>query len=194
MRPAAIVLGGGRASRMGADKLALRLGDASLLEHVVAAASAHAGQVIVAGPRPETFAGEATFAPEDPPFGGPVAGIASALTHVADADEVLLLAGDLAAAERAVALLSREPISGDGVLLVDASGRRQPLLGRYRTEALRAAVSSLGDGVRGAAIGRLLEGLRLRLVESPEGLADDVDTPADAARLGIATPREIVAD
>lgn len=183
MRRAAVVLGGGRASRMGTDKLALTIDGRPLLERVVAAAATVADPVVVAGPQPPDWAGpEVVFAPEDPPFGGPVAGIQAALVHVGDVDEVLLLAGDLAAPAAAVAVLCELEPGPDGVIFVDADGRRQTLLGRYRPSSLRGALESLAE-VRGAPLGRLLHSLRL--AEAPAGaFTDDVDTPEDATRLG----------
>lgn len=73
----AIVLGGGRSLRMGADKLALRLDGDTLLARTCAAAATVAERVVIAGPEQPGL--DVVFVREDPPFGGPAAGIAAAL-------------------------------------------------------------------------------------------------------------------
>lgn len=189
MPRATIVLGGGRASRMGTDKLALTMEGRPLLERVVDAALPLSDVVIVAGRRPGRWdRDDVIFAPEDPPFGGPVAGIEAALAHVGGASEVMLLAGDLAAPESAVEMLCDLDMGPDGVVLLDEDGRLQMLLGRYRTQAIRDSLAALGEA-RGAPLGRLVGDLDLTRVPAPTTLVDDVDTPDDAARLGATRPK-----
>jgi molybdenum cofactor guanylyltransferase len=122
---AAIVLAGGRASRLGgADKPALVVGTRTLLAAVVsAAAGAGAGHVVVVGPsRPVTDAGAVTsgrieFVREEPPGTGPVAGLRCGLAGVC-AQWVAVLAADLPflRAQHLVALLSAagQPQPGTG--------------------------------------------------------------------------------
>jgi len=66
----------------------------------------------------------------------------------------------------------------DGTCVVDAQGRRQPLLARYRTASLRGALAALGDA-QGASMRRLLAPLRLREVPDAAGVSHDVDTWED---------------
>ncbi|AZS36767.1 Molybdenum cofactor guanylyltransferase [Microbacterium lemovicicum] len=66
----------------------------------------------------------------------------------------------------------------DGACLVDAEGRRQPLLARYRTAALRARLSGLGDPT-GASVRQLLQGLRITEIRDAAGMSRDVDTWED---------------
>ena len=179
LRLDAVILAGGRASRLGGtDKPALRLGARTLLEESVAAArSAAAGRIVVAGPDrgvPGTLAVR-----EQPAFGGPVAALATALPQL-EREWLLLLAADLPRATEAVAvLLGAGPPAGDGAVLVDAAGRSQWLAGLYRTGAVREAIEALGDRVHGAALHRLLSGLRLARIRDPHGVAFDVDTWQD---------------
>lgn len=131
---AAIILAGGRASRLGgAAKPLLEVGGRTLLDHALAAV-ADCHPIVVVGPavdRPPvdrpTVVGPPVDRPtvdiptvdsptelhnpsdivwtrETPPFGGPVAAIVAGLAHV-DSAEVYLLAADLPNAEAAVALL-----------------------------------------------------------------------------------------
>lgn len=89
----AVILAGGAARRLaGADKPGLLVGGVSLLDRVLGAV-AGAGRIVVAGPTRPTRR-EVVWVREDPPGGGPVAGLAAALPRVR-ADVVVLLAADL---------------------------------------------------------------------------------------------------
>jgi len=198
----AVLLAGGRASRMGGvDKTAIVTDGLALSDHAVAAA-ARARTVVLVGLRDGRTAPDGVVATrEDPPFGGPVAGIVAGLTAVAEpAPWTLVLACDLVQPERAVdALLGAaedradadgsdtDGLDVDGFVAVDEDGRRQPLLALYRSTALRDAVAALGDP-DGAAVRRLTAALRLVEVPLSAGLCADVDEPADAARVAD-TPR-----
>lgn len=178
--PAAIVLAGGRASRLGgADKPQLVVGGATLLDHAVDAVS-WCDPIVAIGPSAPVRT-EVIWARENPPFGGPVAAIAAGLAHVGR-DEVCILAADIPRAVDAVALLRRHPSGdADGVCLTDEMGAPQWLVGRYRTAALRDALDALPDAGRGASIRSLVAGLRLDLVPAGD-LAADVDTWDDLER------------
>jgi molybdopterin-guanine dinucleotide biosynthesis protein A len=111
---------------------------------------------------------------------------------------IVVLAGDLVRADTAVPFLLAEldrlaagtgtgthrPV--DGLISVDADGRRQPLLAVYRREALvSAARLRPADNL---SVTSLIGGLNLVELHLPDALGDDIDTPADAARLGIVLP------
>lgn len=185
----AVLLAGGRASRMGGvDKTALIADGLALSDHAVAA-SAGARSVVLVGLRDGRTAPDGVVVTrEDPPFGGPVAGIAAGLAAVAEpapAAWTLVLACDLVRPEGAVDALLRaadDTADVDGFVAVDEDGRRQPLLALYRSSALRDAVRALGDPTD-AAVRRLTAGLRLVEVPLSAGLCADVDEPADAARV-----------
>jgi molybdopterin-guanine dinucleotide biosynthesis protein A len=202
---AAIVLAGGASRRMGRDKASLVLDPAegsTLLERTVRAArSAGADRIVVVGEQPTGAATLPTPAPtgpspadvvfvrEDPPRSGPVPALDTALTAV-EADWVLVLPCDLARPLEAARELVRAQArrrSPDGVVAVDASGRRQHLTALLRTAALRRTADPAATAMRARMAG-------LELDEVPEtaeapGLWDDMDTPADlaAARTRAAT-------
>lgn len=193
---AAIVLAGGRSRRMGTDKLALRLGKSSLLERAVVACAGHADVVVVAGPRPPSWSGPShvAFVVEDPPFGGPAAGIAAALAHLAaswDARagsaerEVLILAGDLENPRDAVELLVMSALGEDGTILRDIEGWPQYLAGRYKEPELRN-IYLANFATRDVSIRRLMGGLRVKYVAAPSRVTRDLDTPDQAFHAGIA--------
>lgn len=179
----AVVLAGGRGSRLGGvDKPALVVAGRSLLDRVLDALPG-AGTVVAVGPARPT-ARPVRWHREDPPGGGPVAALAAALPAVST-EVVVVLAADLpalgAAVPRLVAALAGSGPAYDGVVLVDGEGRRQPLLAAYRTAALREALARVGR-VEGASMRRLVAGLSLAELGDAEGAALDVDTPADVAR------------
>ncbi|MFD2797719.1 molybdenum cofactor guanylyltransferase [Promicromonospora vindobonensis] len=194
----AVVLAGGRATRLGgASKARLVVDGARLLDRALAA-SERARTVVAVGPPelagvlPAASAGGAgprtVLTQEDPPFGGPVAGLAAGLRALPapSASWTLLLAVDVPHAAGAIALLeqavSREP--SDGAYLV-RDGRPQWLVGLYRRAALDVALREIEAD--GAPMKRLVSGLHCTQVPDPTGWSDDIDTPADAARLGAAT-------
>jgi molybdopterin-guanine dinucleotide biosynthesis protein A len=183
----AILLAGGRATRVdGATKPLFEVGGRTLLQIAVEAVrDAGADPVTVAGPvlDPTVRAG---WVREDPPFGGPVAGIVTALeAWSAEPAWTFVLACDLPRADVAVArlveALALQPADVEGVCLADASSRPQWLTGVYRTAALRAAASQLPDGGRHLPVRTLLADLAIAAVGAPDA-TDDVDTWEDLKR------------
>lgn len=185
----AIVLGGGRSRRMGRDKMGVLLEGRSLLRRTVDAALGWAECVVVVAPEPDGWESDprVIFTLEDPPFGGPVAGIAAAtaiLLAAEQVDEALLLAGDLAAPEAVVGTLAEVEPGADGVVLRDEEGWSQYLAGRYRFDALVAAIDAL-DGARDLSVRRALRRIDLAQVDAPSTVTKDLDTPEDLASLAL---------
>lgn len=177
----AILLAGGRGSRVGgAVKPLFEVDGSTLLRSAVAAVRRQgAARVIVAAPVLDDGL-DARWVREDPPFGGPVAGILAALAEV-DAEETYVIACDLPTVDAAVELLCAPlPADADGACLDD--GRRQWLIGRYRTAALRRVASTLPDGGRDASMRALLGGLTVTTVAVDAALTHDIDTWDDLHR------------
>jgi len=182
----AIVLAGGRSSRMsGQPKPQLRVGYATMLERVLVAVGG-AGTRVIAGPLQPVPDG-VRLVQEDPVGSGPVAGLAAGVTQIS-ADVVVVVAADLpfltsSLIETLVAGLDAE---ADVALLVDENGRDQYLLGAWRTGRLRTALAEL-EPLPGRAMRDLLATVRVARVEvrAPNGAPvpwTDVDTPADLDR------------
>lgn len=191
----AIVLAGGRASRLGGlSKAELRLDGVPLLDRALAATSAAGAAItVVVGPARLARAG-AVAVQEDPPHSGPVAGIAAGLAETdrraIAAEWVLVLPCDLPRANEATALLiaalnrtasAQDGAQHDGAHLVDRDGRAQWLTGVYRRRALTDALMRLGDP-RGASMRALVGPLRVVPVPDPCESGADVDTWADVER------------
>lgn len=176
----ALILAGGRSSRLGGRaKAQLILDGESLLARTarVAALSGVRNLVVVGDDAPD---GVATVR-EDPAFGGPVAAIAAGLGALpGDADAVLVLACDMPAIGSALPALLAMPAG----IAVDR-GRPQHLAIVAPPASLAAALAAL-PAVADASMRALLEYLDLAAVAVPDGSTDDVDTWEDAARLGVA--------
>ncbi|GAB3700891.1 molybdenum cofactor guanylyltransferase [Mariniluteicoccus flavus] len=188
----ALILGGGRSSRMGGvDKATLSYRSHSLLERALDACSGAAATVVVAPDSPAV--GTARRVLEDPPFGGPVAGIAAGMTDLAYAGPapwVLVLAVDYPESPAAVARLldAAEDVPGvDAYAAVDGAGFRQNLLALYRRPALDGALAALG-GVRDRSVRSLVAPLNVVEVPLDDALVGDVDDPESAHRYGIEVP------
>ena len=186
---AAILLAGGRASRMGGiDKPGLTVDGVSLRDRAITAArSAGASPIVVVGPEvPTDASGDVRWAREDPPFSGPAAAVVTGLTALdGDRQWLLLLACDLArpeaAVERLLTGIRNLSATTDGLCLTDAAGRTQWLTGLYRAAALREAAASFGAG-RDQPVRALLAGLSPTLLPAGDS-ARDVDTWEDYQQL-----------
>ncbi|WP_233552748.1 molybdenum cofactor guanylyltransferase [Jiangella rhizosphaerae] len=183
-RWAAVVLAGGAGRRLGgADKPGLVVGGRTLLDRSVAAAhGAGITRIVVVGPRRETEL-PVVWTREDPPGGGPLAGLAAGLAALDLSPEALVvLAADLPRVSSALVgrLLAGLGQDTDAVAVVDAAGWVQPLVAAYRTAPLRAALDALGDP-RDRPVRALLERLRVATLPDEDGAAD-IDTPGDLAR------------
>ncbi|MET0779905.1 MAG: molybdenum cofactor guanylyltransferase [Microbacterium sp.] len=177
---AAILLAGGRGSRMGGvHKPLLEIGGTTLLDAAITAARNAGCDPIVAVGDPAIAVSAAASAiawvREDPPFGGPVAAILVALPLVT-ASRTLVLACDLPRVVDAVKVLNAAAFTADGVCLADASGQRQWLTALYRTDALRTAGASIPDEGRDASVRTLLAGLSITTIATSDDLAADIDT------------------
>jgi molybdopterin-guanine dinucleotide biosynthesis protein A len=186
----AAVLAGGLARRLeGADKPALVVGGATLLDRVIEAC-AQARDVVCVGPRRPTRR-PVRWTREDPPGSGPVAALAAALELPRSADgagpgpapSVVVLAADLPFLRaKLIHRLWISSLGHDGAVLSDREGRDQWLAACYRREILTGRIAQLRaetGGTAGLSLRRLLAGLDLVRVPDPDGQSFDVDTWED---------------
>jgi molybdopterin-guanine dinucleotide biosynthesis protein A len=161
----AIVLSGGTNRRFGSDKSAALLHGITLLDHVLSFIPKEIKTVVV---------GKDVF--EEPPLGGPVAGIARGLQEI-DTEFVAVAAVDMPYGS---ALFSQllNTISADAAMPIDADGFKQPLCGIYRRVALLSAIEKLGNP-HGQSMRALCELLAIDEVQVDARALIDIDTPED---------------
>jgi molybdopterin-guanine dinucleotide biosynthesis protein A len=184
----AVVLTGGTAARMGgADKAVLQIGGVTLLERALAAVVA-ALEVVVVGSRVPTSR-PVTWTVEDPPRGGPAAGLLAGLDRFASPppELVAVLAVDMPRVHAGTVARLTWAVERDsgaaGAVLVDADGRRQTLAAVYRVAALAAARPGPGGREHGLSMRALVGPLRLAEVPAVGDEARDVDTWTDLGDL-----------
>ena len=200
----AIILAGGRSSRLdGVPKSGLIYDGATLLERSLSAAGA-AARTVVVGPDPGNLPAGVLTCREEPPFAGPAAAIAAGLGALAadhaarpgaaaPAPFTLVLACDMPRSAAAVRVLAEslavapERDRGEGVMAVSEDGRKQPLAGFYGTAALQRCVTDAvhRGSLENASVFALLARLDVREVRVPRGSTNDVDTWDDASALGV---------
>jgi molybdopterin-guanine dinucleotide biosynthesis protein A len=161
----AIVLSGGTNRRFGSDKSAALLHGITLLDHVLSFIPKEIKTVVV---------GKDVL--EEPPLGGPVAGIARGLQEI-DTEFVAVAAVDMPYGS---ALFSQllNTISADAAMPIDADGFKQPLCGIYRRVALLSAIEKLGNP-HGQSMRALCELLAIDEVQVDARALIDIDTPED---------------
>ena len=161
----AIVLSGGTNKRFGSDKSAALLHETTLLDHVLSFIPKEIKTVIV---------GKDVY--EEPPLGGPVAGIARGLQEI-DSELVAVAAVDMPYGSALFPQLL-DSIKNDAAMPVDADGFKQPLCGIYRRVALLSAIEKLGNP-RGQSMRALCELLVIDEVQVDARALIDIDTPED---------------
>ncbi|MFD9706352.1 molybdenum cofactor guanylyltransferase [Lentzea sp. NPDC059081] len=169
MTYAAIILTGGRGERLGGvDKAALSFREATLLDHVLSVVDDASTKVVVG---PEKDVPGVVWAREDPPGGGPLAGLAAGLAKITEEWVVVLAVDQPGITEDTIGRLRN---AGANAVLKD--DRVQWLIGCWNAADLREA---LPEDPRDQPLRRTL--LRLDPVEVPAlpGEARDVDTPSD---------------
>lgn len=189
---AAIVVGGGGGERLGGvSKPDLTLGGVRLIDRVCGSLVEACGAGCVAVVPPTVRVPEGVVRTlEDPPNGGPLAGIDAGLRALGVDDDVLVVVVSVDAPGVAGLLpaLLGSPLGVDSEGRIAVGGDPQPfdqyLMGVYRAGALRRvideAVAALGS-VRGVGVRRVLRALALERVSVDADVCRDIDTPEDVA-------------
>jgi molybdopterin-guanine dinucleotide biosynthesis protein A len=185
---AGLVLTGGSSRRMGRDKATLAVEGRPLAERVGRRLSSVVAPALEVGPGRSGL----PVADEARPGAGPLAAAVAgwrALTARGHHGPVVVVACDLPnVSAPLLRFLATRPGSASVVPVVD--GRPQPLCARFSPAALDHGATMVGAGWR--SMTTLLQHRDVQLLERSEwsqvaGSADfdDVDTPADLARLGL---------
>jgi molybdopterin-guanine dinucleotide biosynthesis protein A len=171
-----LVLAGGESRRFGADKLSAGLRGTTVLDHLLSSLPPEWRVVAVGAPRETSRPVEWTR--EEPPGGGPLAGVAAGLELVTS-DVLAVVAGDMPYAAAGlvdlVAALRDQPPTVGGVVGTDGDGVANPLLAAYRTAAVRGVLPHTAHG-RPAKTLLGIPHVRLALRGD---VTRDVDTRAD---------------
>lgn len=171
----AIVLAGGKAARLGGvDKPSIDIAGRTMLDRVLDACADARVTVVVGGPRPTDR--PVTWVQEDPPFGGPLAGLGAGLAALpTDAERVVALAADMPFLTAAAVDRLLDGLPGhDAALFVDHDGRVQPLAGAYLVSVLRDALGTYGE-LRDRSVMRMLDTMDVMTVPD-DGATRDCDT------------------
>ena len=189
---AAIVVGGGGGERLGGvSKPDLTLGGVRLIDRVCGSLLEACGAGCVAVVPPTVRVPEGVVRTlEDPPNGGPLAGIDAGLRALGVDDELLVVvvSVDVPGVAGLLPALLGSPLGVDSEGRIAVGGDPQPfdqyLMGVYRAGALRRvideAVAALGS-VRGVGVRRVLRALALERISIDADVCRDIDTPEDVA-------------
>ena len=187
---AAIVVGGGGGQRLGGvSKPDLVLGGVRLIDRVCAVLTGACGAGCVAVVPPAVRVPDGvTRTLEDPPGGGPLAGIDAGLSalNLGEGGLVLVVSVDAPGVGEFVPLLLAEPLgeAADGRIVRggDPEPFDQYLMGVYRAASLRRAIDeavAAYGSVRGVGVRRVLRALDVERVSVSADACRDIDTPED---------------
>ncbi len=183
-RPVAVILAGGQSRRFGRDKAQVRVGERSMLEHVVAAAQPVAAAVVVVGgtgPLPPGVAHVADLQPA----GGPVQAVVAA-TRAWPGQPWLLLGCDLPYLDSRLLAWLSQPLDPPFLARIPClGGRAQYLVSAWHPAAAAAFETAWAAGC--ASLREVAASLPHHAVDEAAlahaGLdprcLQDVDTPAD---------------
>lgn len=187
-----ILLTGGTSRRLGTDKATLVLDGATLADRGATTLRGAGLVAVEVGPGHTDL----PAVREDPSGSGPLAALVAgfdALAGVLGAppDAVVLLACDLPHAQSVVAALVAAPAGAALVVPVDADGRAQYACARYGADVVARAATLVASGERSlrALVATVPVPQRLELTGLPADALADIDTVADARRLGVELPR-----
>ncbi|MGB7982163.1 MAG: DUF6457 domain-containing protein [Candidatus Nanopelagicales bacterium] len=182
-----LVLTGGRSARLGRDKATVHVGGRRLVDRLLAQVPAEVPVVLV-GPPVRGLPERVVLAREDPPGGGPLAGLGAGLVEVSTplvavcaADMpfgVPVLVGALARLADGAPSSGGVPVDAepaDAVVPIDEDGRAQLLCAAYRTDVLRERLARL-EPLAGRPMRHLLQLLRVMEWPVPAAAVADVDT------------------
>ena len=151
------ILAGGRSSRMGQEKMTLKVGDVPLIERVRAALTPSCREILIVGDGPE-ITGLRRVRDLRAGREGPLAGLEAGL-RAASFPAVFVTAGDMPFVPEGLVgfLLERLRSRGLRAVVPRHAGRVHPLCAAYDRDVLAEVSRALDTGTRAAW--RLLEGL-----------------------------------
>jgi molybdenum cofactor guanylyltransferase len=190
MRPAAVILAGGRSSRMGGgDKCLLPLGDRPLIAHILDAVTPQTGDILIntnSDPAPFLKYGQPVLPDAIPGFQGPLAGILTGMlwsrrrhprqVHLLTvASDVPFLSDDL------VARLSRSLTQQRAdIAIASAADGTHPTIGLWPVDLAERLEHDLMEGsIR--SVHQWIGGFRVACAQFDTATLANINTPADLA-------------
>jgi molybdopterin-guanine dinucleotide biosynthesis protein A len=176
----ALIVTGGTSNRFGSDKSEAIFNKKALIDFLISSIPASIAVVIV-GPDRDEFPSTIQVIKEDPPGGGPVAGIATGLPLI-KTEYVAVLATDMPYSAAVVPILL-QALSNDveAVLAIDGEGFRQPFSGLYRVSSLLKVLGTketlMGRSMRSVLVELKVKEVSLNADDSH--LLLDIDTRQD---------------
>lgn len=190
-RLAAIVLAGGRSTRMGRDKAQVVAHGERLIDRLLRQLPPQVVPVVVS---PAELGVSCPVVCEDPPHSGPVAGVAAGVAWIAHTHPTISLVAVLAVDAPDSPLLIpqlADALRGAGpqvdAVTVLADGYIQPLGVLWRLAALQAALARVDDFTK-TPLKRLLRGANIITITPAGGIERDYDTPEELQNLPPAMP------
>lgn len=183
---AVVILAGGTAKRLGGvSKPDYRVGGTRLIDWVFAEIERTrcSGRVVVVAPEHLSVPPGVVLTLEDPPLGGPLAGLNAGIAQLEDLPDsavVAVMPCDAPLTPRLWGNLCAqfEDCVGAAPMADDGESRLQYLHGCYRLGVLRGL-----DQVRNRSIRSGFSRLEVAAVADPQHYCADVDTPQDARKL-----------
>lgn len=176
----ALVLAGGKSSRMGCDKLLLELNGLTMLEGACAFARTLTDKVLVAAGSKTHFNAlpegcRAVY--DETPGLGPLGGLCAGL-GAAETEYVLVFAGDMPNLSPEAAAQLYAAIGSADICLFQKDGRPEPLFALYRRRVLPAAQIALKSGQ--LQLAALIGSLDARILDwDTDTLFTNLNTPED---------------
>lgn len=168
----AVILSGGRSSRIGVPKALLPFGPARLIDHIAARLAPQVGAIAVNTNDPAiVLPGASAFSDRFGGFHGPLAGIHAALRHVADnhpgAGHVFIVPTDSPFFPKDVVSRLAATLAGpEDIALAASLGRMHPVLGLWPV-ALAAKLAAWLENPPTLKVRAFLDGLPVRVTEFP---------------------------
>jgi molybdopterin-guanine dinucleotide biosynthesis protein A len=168
----AVILSGGKSSRMGEPKALLPFGPARLIDHVAGRIRPQAGPIAVNTNDPAiTLPGAPSFPDRFAGFHGPLAGIHAALAQVAEtyptATHVFIVPTDSPFFPKDLVTILAESLTGpNDIALASSLGRMHPVLGLWPVTLATKLAAWLEDPPT-LKVRAFLDGLPVRVTEFP---------------------------
>lgn len=168
-----LILAGGKSSRMGKDKSALKLGEKTFIQRL-AENMGEFGEKLLSANKGETAEGFVTVA-DELKAKGPMAGILAALGE-SQSDALIVVPCDTPFMDRTAAMMLAEKYSGDIVVAESTSGI-EPLIGIFpkgAKTAIRAELEASNSKAR-----EIIKKIGFTTVRLPDEKLININTPED---------------